>query len=152
MKDQLKSKQPQNSSFEVLLQGVEDPYIPAKSQVVEYIAGKLNNYLRGFETDQPMLTFLNAALLELLYSLMSMFINNDTMKKAISSLKLLKIDTSDTSLYKKDAVEVAMGAKMHIRELKKQPNFKKSTLLKFYKETMWFSCCYNIPHDRNITH
>ena len=138
MKDQLKSKQPQNSSFEVLLQGVEDPYIPAKSQVVEYIAGKLNNYLRGFETDQPMLTFLNAALLELLYSLMSMFINNDTMKKAISSLKLLKIDTSDTSLYKKDAVEVAMGTKMHIRELKKQPNFKKSTLLKFYKETCGF--------------
>ena len=31
-----------------------------------------------------------------------------------------------------------MGAKMHIRELKKEPNFKKSTLLKFYKETCGF--------------
>ena len=31
-----------------------------------------------------------------------------------------------------------MGAKMHIPELKKQPNFKKLTLLKFYKETCDF--------------
>ena len=69
---------------------------------------------------------------------MSMFINNDTMKKATSSLKLLKINTSHISLYKQDAVEVGMGAKMHIRELKKQPNFKKSTLLKFYKEICGF--------------
>ena len=69
---------------------------------------------------------------------MSMFINNDTMKKAISSLKLWKIDTSDTSLYKQDTVEVGIGAKMYIRELKKQPNFKISTLLKFCKETCGF--------------
>ena len=44
-----------------------------------------------------------------------------------------------------------MGVKIHIRDLKRQPNFKKPTLLKLYKET-WFSCCYNIPHDRKITH
>ena len=31
-----------------------------------------------------------------------------------------------------------MGAKMHIQESKKQPNFKKLTLLKFYKETCGF--------------
>ena len=91
-----------------------------------------------YQTDQPMVPFFNGTLLELLYSLISMFINNDTMKNATSSLKLLKIDTSDTSLYKQDAVEVDMGAKMRIRELKKQRNFKKSTLLKFYKETCGF--------------
>ena len=128
LKDQPKSKQPQSSSFHILLQAVEDLYIPAKLKVVEYVAGKLNKYQRRFQTDQPIVPFLNETLLELLYSLMSMFINNDTVKKATSSLKLLNIDTSDTSLYKQDAVEVAMGAKMYFRELKKQPNFKKSTL------------------------
>ena len=138
LKDQPKSKQPQSSSFQILLQAVEDPYIPAKLKVVEYVAGKSNKYLCGFQTDQPMVPFLNGTLLELLYSLMSMFINNDTMKKATSSLKLLKIDTRDTSLCKQDAVEVGVGATMHIQELKKQPNFKKSTLLKFYKETCGF--------------
>ena len=69
---------------------------------------------------------------------MGMFINNDIMKKATSSVKLLKIDTSDTSLCEQGAVEVGMGAKMHIRELKRQPNFKKSALLKFFKETCGF--------------
>ena len=34
-----------------------------------------------------------------------MFINYNTMKKATFSLKLLKIGTSDTSLYKQDAVK-----------------------------------------------
>ena len=138
MKDQPKSKQPQSSSFQILLQAVEDPYIPAKLKVVEYFAGKLNKYLHSFQTDHPMVPFLNRKLLELLYSLMRMFINNDIMKNATSSLKLLEIDTSDTSLYKQDAVEVVMGAKMHIREFKEQPNLKKSTLLKFYKETRGF--------------
>ena len=61
---------------------------------------------------------------------MDMFINSDTMKKATSSLKLFKIDTSDTSLYKQDAVEVGMGAKMHIKELKKEPYFKKVNFIK----------------------
>ena len=71
-------------------------------KVFEYVAGKMNKYLRGFQTDQPVVLFLNGTLLELLYSLMSMVNNNDTMKKATSSLKLLKIGTSDTSLYKQD--------------------------------------------------
>ena len=31
-----------------------------------------------------------------------------------------------------------MGAKIHIRDLKRQPNFKKPTLLKLYKETYGF--------------
>ena len=66
-----------------------------------------------------MVPFLNGTLLELLNSLMRMFINNDTLKRAISYMKLLKIDTSDTSLYKQDAVEVGTGAKMRIRKLKK---------------------------------
>ena len=60
-----------------------------------------------------------------------MFINR-------SFLNLLQIDTSDTSLDKQNAVEVGMGAKMNIRELKKLPNFKKPTLLKFYKEACDF--------------
>ena len=42
LKEQPKSKEPQSSSFEVLLQAVEDPYIPAKLKVIEYVPGKFN--------------------------------------------------------------------------------------------------------------
>ena len=57
LKDQPKSKQPQSSLFQILLQALEDPCIPAKLKVVEYVAGKLNKQLCGFETDQPMVPF-----------------------------------------------------------------------------------------------
>ena len=110
LEDQPKSKQPQSSSFQILVQAVEDPYIPPKLKFVKYVAGELNKYLRGLQTDQPVLPFLNGTLLELLYSLMSMFTNNDTMKKATASLKLMKIDTS---LYK--VTQVCIN-KMQLRE------------------------------------
>ena len=83
LKVQPKSKQSQSSSFQILLPAVENLHIPAKLKVTENIVGKLNKYLCGFQTDQPMVPFLNGTLLELLHSLMSMFINNDTMKNIL---------------------------------------------------------------------
>lgn len=59
--------------------------------------------------------------LELLDSVMRKFVTNNTMKK-VTSLKLLKINTSDKRLHKQVAVEVGMEAEMLIRESKKQVN------------------------------
>ena len=59
--------------------------------------------------------------LELLDSVMRKFVTNNTMKK-LTSLKLLKINTSDKRLHKQVAVEVGMEAEMLIRESKKQLN------------------------------
>lgn len=59
--------------------------------------------------------------LELLDSVMRKFVTNNTMKK-VTSLKLLKINTSDKRLHKQVAVEVGMEAEMLIRESKKQLN------------------------------
>ena len=42
--------------------------------------------------------------------------------KKVTSLKLLKINTSDKRLHKQVAVEVGMEAEMLIRESKKQLN------------------------------
>ena len=48
----------------------------AKFKLVEFVAGKLNLFLRGFQTDQPMLPFLAEVLKDILSSIMSMFILN----------------------------------------------------------------------------
>ena len=133
-----KSKQPQGKSFQILREAIKDPYIPAKLKLVEHIAGKLNKFLRGFQTDQPMVPFLHNTLKEILQSIMSMFIQSDIMKQANTTMKLLKIDTTDKNLHKVDTVDIGMGAKMHIREIKKQANFKQSSLMQFYKGTCNF--------------
>ena len=51
----LKSKQPQGKSFPILQEAIKDPIIPAKLKLIEFITSKLNCFLRGFQTDQPMI-------------------------------------------------------------------------------------------------
>ena len=56
-----KSKQPgrgEGKRFAVLKKIVDDLLIQAKMKLIEYLANKLNELLRGFQTDQPMLPFL----------------------------------------------------------------------------------------------
>ena len=67
-------KQPQGKSFTVLQKAIKDPLIPAKLKLVEFIASKLNGFLRAFQTDQPMVPFLCDVLKDLLSSVMKMFI------------------------------------------------------------------------------
>ena len=83
-----KSKQPQNKSFDGLLLPVSDPLICAKFKFVESILWKLNTFLRGFQTDKPMVSFLFSTLEDLLRWLMKKFILRETLEKADSVKKL----------------------------------------------------------------
>ena len=64
------------------------------------MSSKLNEFLRGFQTDQPMVPFLAETLETLLRSFMHMFILKNVMLKADTQIKLLKIDVTDKSVYK----------------------------------------------------
>ena len=64
------------------------------------MSSKLNEFLRGFQTDQPMVPFLAETLETLLRSFMHMFILKNVMLKAGTQIKLLKIDVTDKSVYK----------------------------------------------------
>ena len=72
----VKSKQPQGKSFSILQEAIKDPLMAAKFKLVEFVAGKLNLFLRGFQTDQSMVPFLAEVLKDILSSIMSMFILN----------------------------------------------------------------------------
>ena len=50
-----KSKQPQGKRFDCLVLALKDPLIKAKFKLVEYVSMKLNCFLRGFQTDKPMI-------------------------------------------------------------------------------------------------
>ena len=52
-----KSKHPQEKSFHILQEAVKNALIPAKLKLTEFIASKLNCFLWGFQTDQPMVPF-----------------------------------------------------------------------------------------------
>ena len=107
----------------------------AKSKFLEFVSNKLNKFLRGYHTDQPMVTFLCNSLKEILTSLLQMFTLNDTIKKADTTLKSMKIDTNDVNLYKPyDLIQIGTAAKLNGANYKKSTDFKESTLRRFCKE------------------
>ena len=106
-----------------------------KLKFLEFVSNKLNKFLRGYQTDQPMIPFLCNSLKEVLISLLQIFILNDTIKKADTTLKLIKIDTSDVNLHKPyDSIQIGTAAKLHDANYKKSTDFKESTLRRFCKE------------------
>ncbi|XP_057291926.1 uncharacterized protein LOC130614515 [Hydractinia symbiolongicarpus] len=113
--------------------------MPTKLKLVEFIASKLNKFLRGFQTDQPMVPFLCDVLKDLLTSIMKMFILTDTIKKADTTMKLLKIDVSDKNIHKpSETIDVGMGAQLHISQFRRSGDFKGSSFRNFHQETVLF--------------
>ena len=85
--------------------------------------------------DQPMVPFLCSSLKEILTSILQMFISNDRIKKADTTLKLMKIVTNDVNLHKPyDLIQIGTAAKLHVANYKKNTDFKESTLQGFYKK------------------
>ena len=105
-----------------------------KLKFLEFVSNKLNKFLRGYQTDQPMVPFLCYALKEMT-SLFEMPILNDTIKKADTTLKLMKIDTNDVNLHKPyDLIQIGAAANLYVISYKKSTDFNESTLSRFYKE------------------
>ena len=132
-----KSKQPakgEGKQFLLLRKQVGSPLIQAKMKFMEYVASLLYEFLRRFQTDKPLVPFMAETLHTLVRSIMTMFIINETMQKADSLVKLLKVDVSDKGIYKPpDATDIGMGAKLCVSRYKKPPKFKRSVLDEFLK-------------------
>ncbi|XP_057315039.1 uncharacterized protein LOC130656228 [Hydractinia symbiolongicarpus] len=68
---------------------------------------------------------------------MKMFILTDTIKKADTTMKLLKIDVSDKNIHKpSETIDVGMGAQLHISQFWRSSDFKGSSLRNFHQETV----------------
>ena len=133
-----KSSQPgkgEGKQFLILKKAIHDPLIIAKMKLMEYIAGQFNEFLRGFQTDQPMVPFICEVLESKLRSIMNMFIINEKMREADSLQKLLKVDVNDKNIYKPgETLNIGIGAKLKVTHFKKSSQFKQSLLTDFYRD------------------
>ena len=137
-----KSQQPgkgEGKQFLLLRKTVDDPLMPAKMKLLEYVCSLLNEFLRGFQTDQPMVPFLCETLSSLIRTIMKMYINSSVMKKHDSVQKLLEIDASDRNNFKqKDQTDIGIGAKVFISTYKGSSSFKQFKLSEFYSGAQTF--------------
>ena len=82
------------SSYETLVRNIEDAYIPLKLQFFQDIASHLQGFLTAFQSNDPMVPFIEKALVDIFQSLMKMIVKPDVLAKADTGLKLAKLDLS----------------------------------------------------------
>ena len=113
---------------------VSDPLICAKFSFVESISWKLNTFLRGFQTDKPMVPLLFSTLEDLLRWLTKKFILRETLGKADNLKKLLKTDPLNVNTHKTPSnIDVTFAARAPVLEYNRNVSHKVSNVLKFQK-------------------
>ena len=141
----LKSKQPgrgdPNKSYQVLLSKCKDQLITVKFQFFEEIAAKMNIFLKRFQTDAPMVSFLVDTLDQLIRYMCSKFVLN-VLEKAKMTASFIKLSMLDRNI-QKVTTEVSFGLKSHLKDLKKENKVKESEVHLFLQELKQFLATCN---------
>ena len=90
-----KSLRPKSTGYQTLVEHYLDKYIPIQLQFFQDIAAQLKGFLQKFQTNKPMVPFLESALVDLLHTMMKLVVKPEVLGEANSSLKLAKPDLSN---------------------------------------------------------
>ena len=130
-----KNQQPdgKNKSFIFLKKMIYDPLISAKRKFFEKVSQKLNAFLRGFQTDSPMVPFFTDVLGGIVRDLLKRIILKAVLRKATNLYQLFQIDPSDKNIRKSAAdIDIRFAANIKVEESNLNPNDPKA--LAFKKE------------------
>ena len=86
-----KSQRPKSNCYQTLVEHHLDKCIPIKLQFFQDIAAQLKGFLQKFQTNKPMVPFLESALVDL-HTMMKMVVKPKVLDEANSSLKVAKLD------------------------------------------------------------
>ena len=84
-----KSKQTAGKSYPILVKAIEDKLLQAKMKLVEYISSKLNEFLRGFQIDQPMVPFLCQSAVERGFAINDGFVVENPSEVSLIALRMV---------------------------------------------------------------
>ena len=112
---------------------IHDPLISAKLKFFEMVSHKLNAFLRGFQTDSPMVPFFADVLGGIVRDLLERIILKDVLRKATNLHQLVQIDPSDKNIRKSAAdIDIGFAANIKVEESNLNPSDLK--VLAFKKE------------------
>ena len=91
-----KSKRPNNKSYETLVKFRNNSLVPVRLQFFIDVSSQLRGFLELFQTDKPMVPFLEDALSGVMRTLMKMVVKTDVLDGVLegTSYKLIKLDLS----------------------------------------------------------
>ena len=90
------SQRPKSKCYQTLVEHLLDKCIPIKLQFFQDIAAQLKGFLQKFQTNKPMVSFLESALVDLLHIMMKRVVKPEVLDEANSILKLAKLDLSNS--------------------------------------------------------
>jgi len=129
-----KSYRPKNGSYETLVKHHLDKYVPLKMQFFQDIASTLRSFLVVFQTDKPMVPFLEKSLVGVLQSLMRTIIKPEVLEKANTSLKLVKLDvTKSENTLPAELIKLPTATKSKLAEM---PNDQRKRAFKSNSKSM----------------
>ena len=148
-----KNQQPdsKNKSFIVLMKMIHDPLISAKFKFFELVSHKLNAFLQGFQTDNPMVPFFIYVRGGIVHDLLERIILKDVLGKATNLYQLIQINPPDINIRKCAAnIDIGFAANIKVEECNLNPNqfllLKKrlETSLMHYCHTFLKGYCWNM--------
>ena len=86
-----------NKSYVTLVKHAAGKLMPAKLQIFGDVAHMVSEFLRGFQSNSPMMPFLSGSLETMICRVMKMFIKGDVLNEAVTAFRLIKIKVSETS-------------------------------------------------------
>ena len=122
-----------NKSFQYLKSMIHDPLLPAKLMSFQMVYSKLNAFLRGFQTNKPMVTF------KARYprAFFGRIILKDVLKKKSNLYNLIHINPLDKNFRKNpEGVNIRFAAKHKLEQIKSSLNSAK--ILEFKKQAGYF--------------
>lgn len=110
---------------------IHDPLMPAKLKFFEMISGKLNGFLRAFQTDNPMIPFMADILGDIVRDFFSRIVLKGVMDKANTIYKLIQLDLGNKDIRKRpEDVDIGFAAKLKLQQSGISPGDTKVRLFK----------------------
>ena len=123
------SNHSKNKLNETLVEHYSGKLIPVKLQFFIDIAEKLRPFLKRFQTDKPVLTFIEVPVQDMLLSLMKIFVKKDLLEVANTKYKLATVEINlSSNLILSDLIVSPTATKSLLKHLNLQAEKKRSFL------------------------
>ena len=127
-----KSQVPTSNTLKTVNSAAQDPLLRAKLAFFASTAGLMQPYLQVFQSDAPLLPFVTSDLQGLLETLMSKFVKQGELEKAV---KLVKLDvTQPSAQVVPQDVDVGFTAKASLEKLLKEKKISDLQAFEFKKD------------------
>ena len=127
-----KSKQPTSASFSTIEKATKDVLVPAKLQVFVYIAKVLQPFLVKYQTDEPMIIFLEEDLQSMCSKLIHKLVKKSVLDSADTMYKIANLDVPDKQNHKvATEIDIGFAAKAILTTLAKTKAVNERGVLEF---------------------